>query len=418
MDNRVLIIIFIEELLALFLLWKSHVIKNLKSFLVCSFLIVAAFALRLSFFDYETTDYQWFLTKWVDFYRENGGFRALRFSNGNYNIPYLYFMALFSYSDINDLYLIKCLSCFFDVLLAYAAMLCAGSCGASIRRRSICFFIVLFLPTVIINSSVWAQCDSIYVSLALLGIALALPKDEGSRPVLSMICIAASFGFKLQAVFIMPVYIILWILKRFKWYHFLVFPITYLVMILPAVFLGRPLADCLTLYIDQADTVGSALNYNAPSIFGMLYNITDVQKAATMGIICAFAAMTAVIITAFIFKNKIGRKGIIYLSLIMVCIIPFLLPHMHDRYFFASDILSIVLAVVIPYAIPCSILNQFASLICYIAYLTGYYQRIGRTYLTTDKGASALIISMLICLLCFAYETNSGVKNIRSKKSR
>lgn len=412
MDYRVLIIIFIEELFAIFLLRKSGIIRSLKSLLICSFLIVAAFSIRLYFFNYETTDYQWFLTKWVDFYRNNNGFRGLRFSNGNYNIPYLYFMALFSYSEIKDLFLIKLLSCFFDVILAYAAMLCIRNSGETLKRSAIGFFVVLFLPTVIVNSSVWAQCDSIYVSLALLGIALALPDDERCHPVLSMICIAASFGFKLQAVFIMPVYIILWIVKRFRWQHFLLFPATYLAMILPAVILGRPLSDCITLYADQADTVGSSLNYNAPSIFGLLKNITDTESASKAGIIFAFAAMTVIIAVAFIFRNRLGRKGILCLSLLMVCIIPFLLPHMHDRYFFAADILSVVLAVAFPRAIPCALLTQFASGICYIAYLTGYYQRIGKTLLTTDKGATALIFSMLICIVCLTHEITQNKKKI------
>ena len=417
MDYRVLIIIFLEELFALFLLKKENIIKDIRSFIVCTLLIVAAFSLRLCFFDYETTDYQWFLTKWVDFYREHAGFQGMKYSNGNYNIPYLYFLALFSYSSVRDLYLIKLLSCFFDVLLAYSGLLFVKKCGASALRSTVCFFLILFLPTVIINSSVWAQCDSIYISLAILGIALALPDSNGTvgKPVLSMICIAVSFGFKLQAVFIMPIFIILWLNCRFKWYHFLIFPITYFIIILPAVFLGRPLSDCLTLYIDQADTVGSSLNYNAPSVFALIGDVTNPETAARYGIIAAFAAMVFIILVAILLKGKLSSRSILCLSLLMVCIIPFLLPHMHDRYFYSSDVLSAILAVMISLAVPCAVFTQFASLICYLAYLKTYYLRIGRTLLTTDKGAIALIFSMLICIICFLSTLTDNRKNIKNQ---
>ena len=406
MDSSVLIIIFIEELFAVFLLRKHGIIKSIKSLIICAFLICAAFTIRAAYFDYETTDYQWFLKEWVDFYRTHGGFKGLRYSNGNYNIPYLYFIALFSYSSINDLYLIKLLSCFFDVVLADAAMLCVLKSNGSKLRGAICFFIVLFLPTVVMNGAVWGQCDSIYTSLALLGIALALPDGENggcSHPILSMVCIAASFGFKLQAVFIMPIYIILFIYKRFKWYHFAAFPVTYLIMILPAVLLGRPFIDCIMLYADQAETVGTALNYNAPSVFALINNITDTDSAAHIGIICAFAAMLLIFAVAYIKRKKLNSASVLCLSLLMVIIIPFLLPHMHDRYFFAADVLSVILSVLIPLSIPCAIFTQFASLICYIAYFKTYYVPIGKTYLTNDKGSIALIFAMLICAVCFIY---------------
>ena len=89
-----------------------------------------------------------------------------------------------------------------------------------------------------------------------------------------MICIAVSFGFKLQAVFIMPAYVILWSWKKYNWALFSVFPLTYLLLILPAVILGKPLADAIMLYADQANTVGTAMNYNSPSMTAFLVSST------------------------------------------------------------------------------------------------------------------------------------------------
>ena len=200
MDIRVILMLAAVGVFALALLYKEGLLKKPAPIVIAVMLTALALVLRALVFGYETLDYQNFLTRWVDFFRQNGGWRALSEPVGNYNIPYLYFMALFSYSSVKDLYLIKLLSTVFDVLLAYSAMRLVSRWQKSAGLRLGCFFTVLLWPTVFLNSAVWAQCDSIYVALALLGIDLAL--DE--RPVLAMTCMALSFGFKLQAVFILP----------------------------------------------------------------------------------------------------------------------------------------------------------------------------------------------------------------------
>ena len=363
------------------------------------FIIAASIGIRLGCFDYETLDYLNFLRNWVAFFRQGGGFAALRNSVGNYNIPYLYFLALFSYIPVKDLYLIKGLSCLFDYLLAYSGMKIAEKCGASKKATLALFALILFLPTVVINSALWAQCDSIYVSLALFGIYLAL--DD--RPVWSMIFMALSFGFKLQSVFILPVCVILLIMKKYRPWHFLLFPAAYFVLILPAVIAGRPLKDAVMLYLDQMNTVGSAPNYNAPSL-----------NAITLGsgsVAAAFAAVAVIILLAVVIRKKLSSRVFFTLALITVTIIPFLLPHMHDRYFYASDVMSLVLVFCLgalgvfikASGAIAAVCQEFASLVCYIAYLRTYYIRAGRIVLTNGSGAVAVLIALVIWTLIFLY---------------
>ena len=402
MDYRVLVFLILEGLFALWLLWQSGCANSLRNLLRCALLIALALFIRFTYFDRENTDYQWFLKVWVDFYRTHGGFSGLRESIGNYNIPYLYFLALFSLSSVRDLYLIKLLSIFFDIILAYAGLLLARRCGSSHLRAAVCFFIILFLPTVLLNSACWGQCDSIYVSFALLGIALALPfEGQPGHPVLSMVCIAVSFGFKLQAVFLMPIWLLLWVWQKYKWYWFAVFPLAYLLLILPAVLLGRPLADAVMLYVDQADTVGSALNYNAPSLTALIRNPSSPESVSRILIVCAFAATFLILFFGILLRKRMDAKLFLCFAALIVLVIPFLLPHMHDRYFYAGDVLTVVLAVCIPWLSLSALLTEFGSYICYLAYFTGYYQRIGKSnvFLTNDKGALAVLLSILLISL-------------------
>lgn len=392
MDIKLAFILALEALLALLLLYRQGLLSALPRLIAAVVLVGAAFALRALVFDYETLDYQDFLTQWVSYFRDNGGFAALSRPVGNYNIPYLYFLALFSYIGMSDLYLIKLLSVLFDVILAWAAMLLLSRFTKSHNRLLACFLAVLFLPTVFLNGSVWSQCDSTYAALIILGIYLALV----DRPVLSMVCAALAFGFKLQAVFVLPVYAVLWMYGKFNWKHFLVFPLTYVLLVLPAVLLGRPFMETVTLYLSQTGSIGSGLNYNSPSIFSYFYNVQNESLAASLGIAAAFVFMFLVLGLCFIKRRSLNDRVVLAVALLFAIGIPFLLPHMHERYFFCADILSLVLAFGFPAYTACALLCQFASLLGYHAYLKMRY------LLPMSRGATALIVSLLLCSIFLA----------------
>lgn len=406
MDIRVILMLAAVGVFALALLYKEGLLKKPAPIVIAVMLTALALVLRALVFGYETLDYQNFLTRWVDFFRQNGGWRALSEPVGNYNIPYLYFMALFSYSSVKDLYLIKLLSTVFDVLLAYSAMRLVSRWQNSAGLRLGCFFTVLLWPTVFLNSAVWAQCDSIYVALALLGIDLAL--DE--RPVLAMTCMALSFGFKLQAVFILPVCAVLWMQGKFKWYHFLVFPAVYVLLVLPAVIIGRPFMDTLLLYFGQTGSIGTGLNYNSPSVFALIRDVADTDAAAKAGIVGAFAYMLAVLGVCFIGRRRLGDQAVFAAAVLLAVGIPFLLPHMHDRYFYAADILTLALAFAFPVYFPTALLTEFASLLGYHAYLKMRY------LLPMHYGAAALLIVLAVGIY-FLADSLAG-KNGQNEQKR
>lgn len=406
MDIRVILMLAAVGAFALILLYKEGLLKKPAPIVAAVVLTALALVLRALVFGYETLDYQNFLTRWVDFFRQRGGWRALSEPVGNYNIPYLYFMALFSYSSVKDLYLIKLLSTVFDVLLAYSAMRLVSRWQKSVRLRLGCFFTVLLWPTVFLNSAVWAQCDSIYVALALLGIDLAL--DD--RPVLAMTCMALSFGFKLQAVFILPVCAVLWMQGKFRWYHFLVFPAVYVLMVLPAVIIGRPFMDTVLLYFGQTSSIGTGLNYNSPSVFALIRGVADTDAASKAGIVGAFAYMLAVLGVCFIGHRRLNDQAVFAAAVLLAVGIPFLLPHMHDRYFYAADILTLALAFAFPVYSPAALLTEFASLLGYHAYLKMRY------LLPMRYGAAALLVVLAVGI-CFLADSLAG-KNGQNEQKR
>ena len=417
-DGFVLFLMILISALALLLLYLDGLVRRPWAAVLCAALMALAMALRASVFDMVTGDYRDFLVRWIAYYRENGGFRALAQwpPYCNYHAPYLYFLALFSYLPVRDLYLIKLLSTVFDVLLAWAVCKLVGRCTRSAPLRLGAFFGTLFWPTVFLNSAVWGQCDSIYAACALLGLWLALER----KPILSMVLMALSFSFKLQAVFVLPIIAVLWIYGRYNWKHLFLFPLAYLLFLLPAVLLGSPLLDTVLFYLRQTGSIGDGLNYNSSSIFAIFWNLPADQEesAARLGIGAAFLFLLNVLGLAWINRRRLSDRAVICLALLMAVGVPFLLPHMHDRYFYPADALSLALAFAMPALFPVAPLVEFASFLGYYAYLSFYFSPQGGHYLLPmSKGSYALLAALALTGLAFALSVTGRRKGGKKKSS-
>ncbi len=362
-------------------------------------LLMAALAgvfllLRIVWFPVETTDYTDFLRPWTDWYRAHGGLRALGRSVGNYNVPYLVFLALFSYWDVPVLYLIKYLSAVFDLVLAVAICRIVDHISSSEKRGGAAFILVLALPTVFINGSIWGQCDSIYVSLALLGLYFTLDR----RPWAGMICLGFSFAFKLQAIFLIPVFFACLLSGKLKLRHLPLFPAAYALAVSPAILAGRSASDVLLFYFKTASTVGDGLNYNSPSMYSLkpFWYPANPEQAARLGVLCAMVLCVLFALVFLVRFKKIDDRSVLFAALLLTCGIPLFLPHMHDRYFFFCDMLTLAAAFVVPWTAPFILFSQFASLL-------GYYAYFYRVYLLPMRYGFWLLVPVAVCsavLIC------------------
>lgn len=384
---------------ALLIPYSEGLYKKRSYYFIALCLLFIAFAARALCMNYATGDYNDFLRHWVEYFRQNGGFAGFSGEVGNYNVPYLYFLALFSYIDVSDLYLIKILSVIFDVVLAFAVMKLSGVFTHSAKKRLAAFLIALLLPTVVMNGAMWGQCDSIYAAFAVL----ALWRGLSDKPVSAMVFMALSFAFKLQAVFLLPIFLVLIIAGRMKLRHLLVFPLTYVVVILPAVLLGRPFLKTLTLYFSQAGTIGSGLNYNAPAFFAWFTGKEDAGVWSIVGVCAAALLVLGILLWVWRKRANLNNEIILGLALLFVLCIPFLLPHMHDRYFFLADVLTLVPAVLYARYFPITVCTSAGSLICYTAYFLGYYA-LG---LTSGFAAGLILGSIILTVMFTADRLNS-----------
>ena len=386
---------------ALLLLWSEGLLRETKHVVIATVFICVAIGLRAVCMSHVTADYWQFLRVWIDEIRTGGFANALRegLSYYNYNFLYLFFLGAVSSSSLYSLYLIKLFSVVFDVLLAWSVMRLTGLYTKSPNRRLAAFLLTLLLPTVILNGSFWGQCDVIYAALAVLSLYLALK----GRPWLAMVFAALAFAFKLQAIFLLPIFALFLFTKRMKIRHLLAFPATYVVTILPAVLVGRPFFDALTIYSGQVDSIGSRLNYNSPSLFsivtfnGVLKDFNAEITAAAIGI--AFFFLFGLLLLLFFKRKQITDLVILITAALFVIGIPFFLPRMHDRYFFLADVVSLALALALPKYLPVPVFCSVASLLAYIGYLSGHYLILFGQPVYMVWGGILLILAMVFCFV-------------------
>ena len=389
------LLMLLPLLLALFLLRNENC--PLSGVLILSLPIAAGLFLRLFFLDHQTHDYQTFLAQWAAFFRDNGGFAALKEPVGNYNVPYLYFLAAISRLPIPDLYLIKIGSVLCDVLLAWGGLrLTRHFTREDSPAPLLCFGILFLLPTVLLNGACWAQCDSLYSALILLALSAVME----NHPKTSVLLLALAFSFKLQTVFIIPLWCVFWFTKRVKFRHLLLFPVGYAVTILPALLLGKPLGDILGIYLGQMGEHESYLTLNAPSIFAFLPYKAQVDTAlfSALGILAAFVLVFAVLGVLFFLRRRVTDEILLAAATVLALGVPFLLPHMHERYFFPAGMIAVVWACINPRRIPVALLTEVCSLSCYSTYLRLKYTLPllidGRYYVMAFE--AALLLAALI----------------------
>ena len=330
-----------------------------------------ALFLRAVFLSHATLDYQNFLSHWVEHFRQ-GGFAALKDPVGNYNVPYLYMLAFLPALPFSDLYGIKLFSILFDVLLAWGGLRLVKCLTADKRAPLLAFSVLLLLPTVILNGACWGQCDSVWASLCVLALASALE----NRPWRSLALLGLAFAFKLQAIFILPLWLALWLGGRVKFKHLFAFPAAFGLSMVPALLAGKPIKDILGVYIGQtADSVGwGTLNYNSPSFFSLIPYGTEFRPlTAKFAIVLAFLFMTAVLALLLWRRKSLTNAAYVLAGAALSLGVPFFLPYMHERYFFLGGVLLAIFSCACPKHAPAAVAAELASLGGYHAYLIGRY---------------------------------------------
>ncbi|HLG77671.1 MAG TPA: glycosyltransferase 87 family protein, partial [Ktedonobacteraceae bacterium] len=402
------------------------------------------------------------------------GFAAFKYNFYNYNPPYLYLLALATFLPIPKLVAVKSISVFFDVVLSIFTYLILDLRFKRSSIPAIGALVVLFVPTVFINSALWGQCDAIYTAFCLGSLYFVL-KD---RPLWACVFFGLAFAFKLQAIFFAPILLILLLRNKLPLHHLLLIPAIFLIMLMPALIAGRDMGSLLSIYVEQSSTggvagavngpgagnfppsngangpgsgnlpplngagnpgsgnlppttgangpgsgnlppttgvsggalPGSALTYEAPTFYQWLpTNAPGYWK--WVGILLAALLVALVSGLTWTSKKALTFEILVKAALVCALAIPFLLPEMHERYFYLADVLSITYAFCFRRRFYIAIIVPLCSLCSYLPYL------LHRDVVNLAFVAVAVFVAAAIVLVDFLFTVYPDLYNRLNRSS-
>ncbi|WP_052169730.1 glycosyltransferase 87 family protein [Pseudobutyrivibrio ruminis] len=310
--------------------------------------IIINFIIRYSLRDFTNSDLSNPLTSWYNELKATGGFAGLghQLNDCSYNLPYLTLIAFFTYLPVNPADAFKVSSGIFDFIQAFAVAWFVFDITNKNRNKAILSFIIaISSPIVLLNSAGWGQCDSIYTAFAIF----ALIYLNREKFLVSFILLGISFGFKLQAIFVLPFFVYYYFTKRkFSILYFGIIPIVMEILSLPAVIAGRGFLDVFRIYLSQTDWYPK-MSMNYPTFWNLLNNEYTISSADTYVIMKTMAVMTPILIIgcfmfSWIYNNiEINTTNMIYMTFVCVMTCVEFLPGMHERYGYTAEILLIVM---------------------------------------------------------------------------
>ena len=374
------------------------------SFALGAILLIASLAARIAIYPTIVSDYTYFVAKWFVALQSSPGLSAFQAAFSDYPPLYLYLIKLLTYIPVSSLYSVKTLSLGADIAIAIA-------CGLIIRDRERkdldrripwekLFFagaIVLSIPTIVINSSLWGQADAFYTAAILFSLLFIL-KD---KPLPAAVAFAISFCFKVQSVFFLPILIGYYLRAPKRLMYLALIPIAYLVSIIPAWLSGGSLAYLLGIYLHQGSEYTS-LNMSSASVFAFIEKFSlssDMQNLFFWSglLLAAIAALSIIWLIARPAHASSDRRLLLF-ALISASIIPFFLPRMHERYFYLADALSVLIALYSPRRWYLPVLFVSASLLSYMPFLSSQVSWLSFAQVDLRIPSSLLIIGIMLSI--------------------
>ena len=348
-------------------LW--HWIEHHSVVVVCCLALIVGCAMRLSGWYFKSDDYTRFLLPWYKTIKDGGGINSLSAQVGDYNMPYQTLIALFTYMPFSAKTTYKLLSCIFDLVLSTSVFLFVNRLTADTSKaRGTAASVVAFLsPIVVFNSAWWAQCDSIWVSFCILSLLFL---TDGNY-IKCFITYGVALAFKLQAVFLLPLLIIVYVRqKSFSSVLFLISPIAMFIMSLPAIIMGRSTLDVIYIYINQTETYNS-MTINYPNLWALMGLNGGYDYLRSFAILLTFAIVILIYFIMIEFKVELRGPSILDASILLVYCVIFVLPAMHERYAYLVEILLIAASAIDNRFIIPMIIEGLATLGTYSMYLFG-----------------------------------------------
>ncbi len=311
-----------------------------------------------------TGDLANYFIPWMDAVQA-GGLASLSGEFADYTPPYIYLMYFASWLVplVGQVAAIKLINLPFIALLSLTIHQIVLRSSGSYSRAATAGAVVWVAPTPLVNAFAWGQADSIYTSFLALFVLFAIMR----APVAAASMFGVAVAFKLQAMFLSPVLLYLILARQIRIRQLILIPMVYLLMMVPAAIAGRPWFELVTIYEGQADFF-SELAMHSPNPWRIVSALDLVDYRTGLFIGFSAAGLAGIAIAGSSLRLEPTARTIVLVAALSGALMPYLLPKMHDRYFFVADIMTLTLAFVIPRLWLPAPLFQIGSLLAYLPY--------------------------------------------------
>lgn len=365
-------------------------------------LLLVALASRVAFLNVVSADPYFYLLPWFDQLSVEG-MAALRHglvgllgnANANYAAPYYYLLWLATKfaGVLPPLWLIKIVSFCFDPIGSFFAYKIVRLYRS--KRLAVCAAVLVFAaPTAIVNDAWFAQCDMLWTSLILGSLYFALKRQS----FLSIGFFALAFSFKAQACFFAPFLLMLFLLGEIKFWSLIIAPVVYAAMLLPAIVVGVDWKFAATTYVRQGDAY-HRLSSDAPNLY-YAFGDNFYAQGVVLGLVLTTVASFALAALPRYRNVTLDVNERILAATMFLAVAPFLLPKMHDRYFFAADITSIILAILVPRLWTIPVMLQMTSLSAYVPVVSWNF---ANRFLTPTMPMAVMLCAVVVGYLVYEY---------------
>jgi len=315
-------------------------------------IVMLGLCVRLLTYEHTTTDTFTYLLPWYQT-AVTLGIDSLKLGLTNYAPFYSYLLLVAAQFDgvLPPLLLIKAISYVFELGSALIAYRLVSTATNSVWAPVFVFSATWLAPSVLFNGALWGQADALWSFFVLLAVYLACLRRFRSA------CVAFSIAVsvKAQAIFLGPFVFALVLQRKLSWLWLAAIPASYAALAAPVLLLGRPPADVFGIYLTQAETFRDLWSFVPKELYWP-------------GLLIGLAASA---IVGLAFSIRLARKmpgtptALIFAAAASLQLMPFVLPKMHERYFYPFEVLSIVLVGVDPKLTVVAVASQIIAVLSY-----------------------------------------------------
>ena len=387
-------------------------INKHRHVLLLVLLFVLGAAIRWAGRYFVSEDMTYCLMPWFEKIKAAGGLPALSNQVGDYGILYQTLISIMTYLPIQSVVQYKLLSSLFDIPLALVAAaiyrdvrlsdkVATPETRSRVRMQSwLVAAVVWLLPTVMLNSSYWGQCDSLYATCCLATLYLL----RRNSFVGAFVMLGLAFACKLQTVFILPIIGVYYLVqKRFSLFWILLSVVVMWLSGIVAFAYGRNLLAPILIYSGQVGHY-QEMYMSFPSLWMLVGN--DYWSMRWFAILLTFAVLAVGLWYCLNHKHNIlcNERFYAVAAWFMWSMLLFL-PSMHDRYAYLLDLLLVLLACWDRRFTKYAVITVLISLYYYGIYLFG------------DRG-NGHVMAAVIYLMTYLHFTWTLVRQVESDSAQ